>query len=100
VERFQSAPRVDLRGDARGRETESRKPGFNPRPALICGATRAKRAAMGIWQSFNPRPALICGATAAAPTAAAAMTYYTISANLPILSKTGFGKRAENIRNP
>ena len=83
---FQSAPRTFMRGDrlpGRGRQPGR---GFNPRPALSCGATgtlpfgqnriqvsiraphfhagrRQPRPAWWARTCFNPRPALSCGAT-------------------------------------
>jgi hypothetical protein len=37
--------------------------GFNPRPALLCGATMFAALKENRYSGFNPRPALLCGAT-------------------------------------
>ena len=83
---FQSAPRTFMRGDsivvppAQEKRVSIRAPhfhagrprpesfgspsrGFNPRPALSCGATRSGAKYPRALACFNPRPALSCGAT-------------------------------------
>ncbi len=63
--RFQSAPRVLLRGDLIIPNSVYISVCFNPRPAFFCGATLPNRRGMLQWRSFNPRPAFFCGATGA-----------------------------------
>ena len=53
---FQSAPRDDLRGDSAQVASARDRRGFNPRPAMICGATCAQR-----------RHELICAVSIRAP---------------------------------
>src|ERR1035437_4072610 len=63
MSRFQSAPRVLLRGDWLKLSNLFRYICFNPRPAFFCGATPFPFWSGLIGSGFNPRPAFFCGAT-------------------------------------
>src|SRR6266568_3670681 len=67
----QDAPRARARGDDVWLALSGPRFGFNPRPAVARGATRASPPRRAISRSFNPRPALARGATARADTVSA-----------------------------
>ena len=61
--KFQSAPRSVMRGDLFQWEITATGICFNPRPAVLCGATPPCHCSTCNELGFNPRPALSCGAT-------------------------------------
>src|SRR5881394_757062 len=69
---------------------------FNPRPALIRGATSSYADYRELPRSFNPRPALTHGATAALPTGSLADPYYAISAKIAILPECAVVRLPKN----